>query len=62
MGELHLTAFAFIYFFFIYVSGKSMCYLIPILQDITEDRNSRALFLFPTKALAQVFIIFYLQT
>lgn len=34
-------------------SGKSLCYHIPVLQSIVEDRSSRALHLFPTKALAQ---------
>ena len=34
-------------------SGKSLCYMIPVLQSITEDPASRALFLFPTKALGQ---------
>lgn len=34
-------------------SGKSMCYHLPILQTLTEDSQARALYLFPTKALAQ---------
>jgi len=34
-------------------SGKSLCYTLPVLQSITEDAASRALFLFPTKALGQ---------
>ncbi|HZG14574.1 MAG TPA: DEAD/DEAH box helicase [Candidatus Bathyarchaeia archaeon] len=34
-------------------SGKSMCYHLPILQTLTEDPQARALYLFPTKALAQ---------
>jgi DEAD/DEAH box helicase domain-containing protein len=34
-------------------SGKSLCYALPVLQAITEDPASRALFLFPTKALGQ---------
>ena len=34
-------------------SGKSLCYTVPVLQAITEDDASRALFLFPTKALGQ---------
>ena len=34
-------------------SGKSLCYTVPVLQAITEDAASRALFLFPTKALGQ---------
>ncbi|WP_273126029.1 DEAD/DEAH box helicase [Bacillus weihaiensis] len=34
-------------------SGKTLCYNLPVLQKILEDENSRALYLFPTKALAQ---------
>ncbi|TGV29153.1 DEAD/DEAH box helicase, partial [Mesorhizobium sp. M00.F.Ca.ET.186.01.1.1] len=34
-------------------SGKSMCYHLPILQTLAEDTQARALYLFPTKALAQ---------
>ncbi|WP_312113909.1 DEAD/DEAH box helicase [Brevibacillus reuszeri] len=34
-------------------SGKSMCYHLPILQTLSEDTQARALYLFPTKALAQ---------
>lgn len=34
-------------------SGKSLCYHLPVLQQILEDDASRALYLFPTKALAQ---------
>ena len=34
-------------------SGKSLCYTVPILQAIAEDRAARALCLFPTKALGQ---------
>jgi DEAD/DEAH box helicase domain-containing protein len=34
-------------------SGKSLCYDLPVLQSIAEDRAARALFLFPTKALSQ---------
>ena len=34
-------------------SGKSLCYHLPVLQSIVEDPSSRALYLFPTKALAQ---------
>ena len=34
-------------------SGKSMCYHLPILQSLSEDAQMRALYLFPTKALAQ---------
>ncbi|MDD4984849.1 MAG: DEAD/DEAH box helicase [Dehalococcoidales bacterium] len=34
-------------------SGKSLCYNIPVLERILTERASRALYLFPTKALAQ---------
>ena len=34
-------------------SGKSLCYHLPVLQTIMENRKSRAIYLFPTKALAQ---------
>ena len=34
-------------------SGKTLCYNLPILNAILENSNSRALYLFPTKALAQ---------
>ncbi|MBL8066340.1 MAG: DEAD/DEAH box helicase, partial [Chthonomonadaceae bacterium] len=34
-------------------SGKSLCYLLPTLQSLLEEPAARALFLFPTKALAQ---------
>lgn len=34
-------------------SGKTMCYNIPVLDAILKDEESRALFLFPTKALSQ---------
>ncbi|WP_078391092.1 DEAD/DEAH box helicase [Shouchella patagoniensis] len=34
-------------------SGKSLCYNVPVLEEILADENNRALYLFPTKALAQ---------
>jgi DEAD/DEAH box helicase domain-containing protein len=34
-------------------SGKTMCYNVPVLDAILKDEESRALFLFPTKALSQ---------
>lgn len=34
-------------------SGKTLCYNIPILNEILKNPESRALYLFPTKALAQ---------
>lgn len=33
-------------------SGKSLIYLLPILNDIFNGKNTTAIFLFPTKALA----------
>ena len=34
-------------------SGKTLCYNLPVLQRILEEPETRALYLFPTKALAQ---------
>ncbi|MDF2963641.1 MAG: ATP-dependent helicase [Paenibacillus sp.] len=34
-------------------SGKTLCYNLPVLQGILENDSARALYLFPTKALAQ---------
>jgi len=34
-------------------SGKTLCYNIPVLEALLTERGSRALYLFPTKALAQ---------
>jgi DEAD/DEAH box helicase domain-containing protein len=34
-------------------SGKSLIYQIPVLHELEKDRNARAMFIFPTKALAQ---------
>jgi DEAD/DEAH box helicase domain-containing protein len=34
-------------------SGKTLCYNAPVLNAILQDPASRALYLFPTKALAQ---------
>ena len=34
-------------------SGKTLCYNLPVLQRLLEDPERRALYLFPTKALAQ---------
>ncbi|MEX1022069.1 MAG: DEAD/DEAH box helicase [Dehalococcoidia bacterium] len=33
-------------------SGKTLCYTAPVLQAILDDPSARALYLFPTKALA----------
>ncbi len=33
-------------------SGKTLCYNLPVLEAILRDRNTRALYLFPTKALS----------
>ncbi|MBR3196216.1 MAG: DEAD/DEAH box helicase [Clostridia bacterium] len=33
-------------------SGKSLCYQVPVLDAILKDKDARALFLFPTKALS----------
>jgi len=34
-------------------SGKTLCYNLPVLQALLADSAARALYLFPTKALAQ---------
>ncbi len=34
-------------------SGKSLCFHIPVLQALCRDPNARALYLYPTKALAR---------
>jgi DEAD/DEAH box helicase domain-containing protein len=34
-------------------SGKTLCYNLPIMNAILEDTDTRSLYLFPTKALAQ---------
>jgi len=34
-------------------SGKTLCYNLPVFQRLTEDPGARALYLFPTKALAE---------
>lgn len=34
-------------------SGKTLCYNVPILEACLQDPEARALYLFPTKALAQ---------
>ena len=34
-------------------SGKTLCYNLPVLNTVLENPDTRALYLFPTKALAQ---------
>src|SRR5215203_2532093 len=34
-------------------SGKSLCFQLPTLDTVCRDRHARALYLYPTKALAQ---------
>ena len=34
-------------------SGKSLCYVVPILEALAADPGATALLMFPTKALAQ---------
>src|ERR1700687_4467030 len=34
-------------------SGKTLCYNLPVLQRLLEQPERRALYVFPTKALAQ---------
>ena len=33
-------------------SGKTLCYNLPVLNEILKDNSTRALYLFPTKALS----------
>jgi len=34
-------------------SGKTLCYNLPVLQSLLRDAGARAMYLFPTKALAE---------
>jgi DEAD/DEAH box helicase domain-containing protein len=34
-------------------SGKTLCYNLPVLNSIVENPDTRAMYIFPTKALAQ---------
>src|SRR5579872_2295816 len=34
-------------------SGKTLCYNLPVLQRIMDDPGARAIYMFPTKALAE---------
>lgn len=34
-------------------SGKTLCYNLPVLQTVLDDSAARAIYLFPTKALAE---------
>jgi DEAD/DEAH box helicase domain-containing protein len=34
-------------------SGKTLCYNLPVMNTLLRDANARALYLFPTKALAE---------
>src|SRR5579863_8779831 len=34
-------------------SGKTLCYNLPVLNRLMEDAQARAMYLFPTKALAE---------
>ena len=34
-------------------SGKSLCYHLPVLDSLLSDRTTRAIYIYPTKALAQ---------
>jgi DEAD/DEAH box helicase domain-containing protein len=34
-------------------SGKTLCYNLPVLETLLEDRRARSLYIFPTKALSQ---------
>lgn len=34
-------------------SGKTLCYMVPVLESVLSDSSSTSLFVYPTKALAQ---------
>ena len=34
-------------------SGKSLCYNLPVLRELSQEPDARALYLFPTKALSR---------
>src|SRR5579872_4270317 len=34
-------------------SGKTLCYNLPVLQKLIDDAGARAIYMFPTKALAE---------
>ena len=34
-------------------SGKTLCFNVPVIQRVLQEPEARALYLFPTKALAQ---------
>jgi len=34
-------------------SGKTLCYNLPVMNSLLADANARAMYLFPTKALAE---------
>lgn len=34
-------------------SGKTICYNVPVIETLLRDESARALYMFPTKALAQ---------
>lgn len=36
-----------------FASGKTLCYNIPVIESLLSDRYARAIYLYPTKALAQ---------
>src|SRR5947207_14988050 len=38
-------------------SGKTLCYNLPVLNAVLENTDTRALYLFPTKALAHLLIL-----
>jgi len=38
-------------------SGKTLCYNLPVLNAVLENADTRALYLFPTKALAHLLIL-----
>ena len=43
-------------------SGKSLCYALPVLEALVADPAACAIFMFPTKALAQAFFFWLADT
>ena len=35
-------------------SGKSLCYNVPVLEELSKSPNACALYLFPTKVLSHL--------
>ncbi|MDQ1519095.1 MAG: box helicase protein, partial [Actinomycetota bacterium] len=38
-------------------SGKSLCYQVPIVESVVAGTRDTAILIFPTKALAQLWVV-----